>query len=85
MPTKSIITLLFVSRRALLPHSFAGYLGHCSSGIVLLCMTFYTNNPVSNTQELHLLTSKEYIYNMYIIYIPELDISSLFLLLPNIL
>jgi hypothetical protein len=26
-----------------------------------------------------LLTSKEYIYNMYIIYIPELDISSLFL------
>jgi hypothetical protein len=25
------------------------------------------------------LTSKEYIYNMYIIYIPELDISSLFL------
>jgi hypothetical protein len=39
-------------------------------------MTFHTNNPVSNTQELHLLTSKEYIYNMYIIYIPELDISS---------
>jgi hypothetical protein len=26
-----------------------------------------------------LLTSKEYIYNMYIIYIPKLDISSLFL------
>jgi hypothetical protein len=26
-----------------------------------------------------LLTSKEYIYNMYIIYIPELEISSLFL------
>jgi hypothetical protein len=26
-----------------------------------------------------LLTSKEYIYHMYIIYIPELDISSLFL------
>jgi hypothetical protein len=43
---------------------------------MLLCMTFHTNNPVSNTQELHCLTSKEYIYNMYI---HELDISSLFL------
>jgi hypothetical protein len=61
MPTKSTITLLFVSQRALLPF-FAGYLGHCSSSIVLLCMIFHTNYPVSNTQELHLLTSKESIY-----------------------
>jgi hypothetical protein len=53
MPTKNTITLLFISRRALSPHSSAGYLGHCSSCIVLLCMTFHTNNPVSNTQELH--------------------------------
>jgi hypothetical protein len=53
MAAKNTITLLFVSQRASLPHSFAGYLGYCSSCIVLLCMTFHTNNPVSNTQELH--------------------------------
>jgi hypothetical protein len=79
MPTESTITLLFVSRCVLLPYSFVGYLGHCSSCIVLLCMTFHTNNQVSNTKELHLLMSKESMYNMYIICIPELDISSLFL------
>jgi hypothetical protein len=53
MPTKSTIKLLFVSQHALLPHSFAGYSGHCSSCIVLLYMTFHTNKLVSNTQELH--------------------------------
>jgi hypothetical protein len=53
MPTKSTITHLFLSRRASLPHSFAGYLGRCSSCIVLLCMTSHTNKSVSNTQELH--------------------------------
>jgi hypothetical protein len=79
MPTKSIITLLFVSRRASLPHSFASYLGHCSSCIVFLCMAFHTNKSSIQYPRITLLTSKEYIYNMYIIYIPELDISSLFL------
>jgi hypothetical protein len=53
MPTESTVTLLFVSRCSLFPHSFAGYLGHCSSCIVLLYLTFPTNNSVSNTQELH--------------------------------
>jgi hypothetical protein len=51
MQTKNTITLLFVSRRALLPHSFASYLGYCSSCIVLLYMTFHTK--VFNNQELH--------------------------------
>jgi hypothetical protein len=71
MPTKNTITLLFVSRRALLPHYFAGYLGHCCSCTVLVCMIFHTNNLVSNTQELHLLMSKGFIYNMFVVYIPE--------------
>jgi hypothetical protein len=77
MPTRSTITLLFVSRRALLPHSFAGYLGHCSSCVVL----YDISNQQTSIQypRITLLTSKEYIYNMYINYIPELNISSLFL------
>jgi hypothetical protein len=53
MLTKSTIKLLFVYQRALLPYSFAGYLGYCSSCIVLLYLTFHTNKPVSNTQELY--------------------------------
>jgi hypothetical protein len=58
MPTKNTITNLFVSWCALSPHSFASYLGHCSSCIMLLCMTFHTNNSVSNTQELHCKRAK---------------------------
>src|SRR3954470_10609006 len=41
-------------------------------------MTLHTNQSISNTQESHCLTSNEYTHNMYIIYIPELDVSSLF-------
>src|ERR1041385_8754957 len=63
----------------IIPYSFASYLGHYNSCIALFCMTLHTNQSVSNTQESHCLTSNEYTHNMYIIYIPELDISSLFL------
>jgi hypothetical protein len=79
MPMKNTITLLFVSRRALSPHSSADYLGHCSSCIVLLCNDISYQQSSIQYLRITLLTSKEYIYNMYIIYIPELDISSLFL------
>ena len=65
----------------IIPYSFASYSGHCNSCIALFCMTLHTNQSVSNTQESHCLTSNEYTHNMYIIYIPELDISSLFLFL----
>ena len=65
----------------IIPYSFASYSGHCNSCIALFCMTLHTNQSVSNTQESHCLTSNEYSHNMYIIYIPELDISSLFLFL----
>jgi hypothetical protein len=78
MPTKNTITHLFVSRCALLPHSFASYLGHNSSCIVALYDISYQQSSIEYPR-ITLLTSKEYIYNMYIIYIPELDISSLFL------
>ena len=83
MPTKNTITHLFVSRCALLPHSFASYLGgHRSSCIVALYDISYQQSSIQYPR-ITLCTSKEYIYNMYIIYIPELDNSSLFLFLPN--
>ena len=82
MPTKNTITYLFVSRCALLPHSFASYLGHRSSCIVALYDISYQQSSIQYPR-ITLCTSKEYIYNMYIIYIPELDNSSLFLFLPN--
>src|SRR3954468_16296925 len=63
----------------IIPYSFASYSGHCNSCIALFRMTLHTNQSVSNTLESHYLTSNEYTHNMYIIYIPELDISSLFL------
>ena len=65
----------------IIPYSFASYSGHCNSCIALFCMILHTNQSVSNTQESRCLTSNEYTHNMYIIYIPELDISSLFLFL----
>ena len=77
IPTRNTITLYLFSMR-IIPYSFASYLGHCSSCIVLLCMTLHTNQSGIQYPRITLLTSKEYIYNMYIIYIPELDFSSLF-------
>ena len=77
IPTRNTITLYLFSMR-IIPYSFASYSGHCNSCIALFCMTLHTNQSVSNTQESHCLTSNEYTHNMYIIYIPELDISSLF-------
>ena len=55
---------------------FSSLLGHCNSSIVLFRMTLIPIDPISNIQELHCLTSKRHIYNMYIIYIHELDFSS---------
>ena len=78
IPTRNTITLYLFSMR-IIPYSFASYLGHCSSCIGFFSVWhFIPTNTVSNTQEPHCLTSNEYIHNMYIIYIPELDISSLF-------
>jgi hypothetical protein len=57
---------------------FASYLGHCSSCIVALYDISYQQSSIQYPR-ITLCTSKEYIYNMYIIYIPVLDISSLFL------
>ena len=56
---------------------FSSLLGHCNSYIELFCMTIIPIDLISNIQELHCLTSKRHIYNMYIFYIPELDFSSL--------
>jgi hypothetical protein len=78
MPTKNTITHLFVSQCILLPHYFASYLGHRSSYIVALYDISYQQSSIQYPR-ITLCTSKEYIYNMYIIYIHELDISSLFL------
>ena len=53
---------------------FAIHLGHCSSCVKLLHMTnSYQLIRHQIPQELHCWTSNEYIYNMYIIHIPELD------------
>jgi hypothetical protein len=78
MPIKNTITYLFVSQSVLLPHSFASYLGHHSSCIVAMYDISYQQSSIQYPR-ITLCTSKEYIYNMYIIYIPVLDISSLFL------
>ena len=58
---------------------FSSLSGHCNSSIELFSMTVIPINPISNIQELLCLTSKEHIHDMYIIYIPELDYSSLYL------
>jgi hypothetical protein len=60
MPTKSTITLLFVSRRALLPHCFAGYLGHYSSYVALYDISYqqssieYPRITLLMSKEIHL-------------------------------
>ena len=46
MPTKNTITHLFVSRCALLPYSFASYLGHHSSCIVALYDIAYQQSSI---------------------------------------
>ena len=65
MPMTNIITYYFCSRRASLPHTFASYLGLYNSCIALLCMTLHSNQ--SSIQ--YPRTSKEYINNLYILYI----------------
>ena len=80
MPTVNIINLLSCSWCASLPYSFLVIQAIAILLSSWFCMTIIPIDPISNIQELHCLSSKGHIHDMYLIYIPELDFSSLIFL-----